>query len=88
MEPGSRSSNTAERPASFEELVEEAAGSGLSGWNFSFLDGRWCEDDPSWDQFGRLRIVGALRVQTTCVESRGTETKPLTKQTEVHTLIG
>ncbi len=26
MEPGSRSLNTAERPTSFEELVEEAAG--------------------------------------------------------------
>jgi SAM-dependent methyltransferase len=35
--------------AQFEELLEEALNEGFSGWDFSFMHGRWRESPPSWD---------------------------------------
>ncbi|WP_406086535.1 class I SAM-dependent methyltransferase [Kitasatospora purpeofusca] len=53
----------------FEELVAEAAGASVDGWDFSWLDGRASEERPSW---GYQRLLGerlahasaALDVQT------------------------
>jgi SAM-dependent methyltransferase len=42
----------------FEEWVREAEEAGFSGWDFSWLDGRWWEDPPPWDY--RERVVAAL----------------------------
>jgi SAM-dependent methyltransferase len=55
--------------ASFEELVAEADGVSVDGWDFSWLDGRATEERPPW---GYQRLVGermarasvALDVQT------------------------
>jgi SAM-dependent methyltransferase len=33
----------------FERLVEEAEAQAFSGWDFSYLNGRWHESDTSWD---------------------------------------
>jgi SAM-dependent methyltransferase len=48
-----------EEEASFEELVAEAQQRDFSGWDFSFLEGRWRESPPSWDY--RQRVIGHLR---------------------------
>lgn len=37
------------RKKSFEQLIEEASSEDFSGWDFSYLDGRWDEEKPSWD---------------------------------------
>lgn len=34
---------------SFEELVEEALAQEFSGWDFSWMEGRYYESDPYWD---------------------------------------
>jgi SAM-dependent methyltransferase len=34
---------------SFDQLITEAEQAHFSGWDFSFLDGRWDEEDPPWD---------------------------------------
>lgn len=39
----------------FERLVAEAEGADFSGWDFSYLAGRWIEDDPSWDYGQKVR---------------------------------
>jgi SAM-dependent methyltransferase len=39
----------------FERLVVEAEEADFSGWDFSYLDGRWIEDDPSWDYGQKVR---------------------------------
>lgn len=54
---------------SFDELVEEANGVDVAGWDFSWLDGRASEERPSW---GYQRLLGqrlasataALDIQT------------------------
>ena len=54
---------------SFDELVSEAAGVPVDGWDFSFLEGRATEQRPSW---GYQRLLGrklssataALDIQT------------------------
>lgn len=33
----------------FEQLVSEAEQAAFSGWDFSYLDGRWQEQEPAWD---------------------------------------
>ena len=33
----------------FEQLIQEALAHSFSGWNFSWLDGRWHEVAPSWN---------------------------------------
>jgi hypothetical protein len=33
---------------SFDELVSEADGAPVDGWDFSWLDGRATEERPSW----------------------------------------
>ena len=33
----------------FDNFVNEALAQGFSGWDFSYLNGRWQEDAPSWD---------------------------------------
>ncbi|MFC5180584.1 methyltransferase domain-containing protein [Actinomadura harenae] len=53
----------------FEELVAEASGVSVDGWDFSWLDGRATEARPSWEYAGvmaaRLADVrSALDVQT------------------------
>jgi SAM-dependent methyltransferase len=53
----------------FEELVAEADAVDVSGWGFSWLDGRATEQRPSWGyqrlMAGRLaRVSAALDVQT------------------------
>ena len=35
-------------PATFEDLVTEAAAAPVDGWDFSWLDGRATEERPSW----------------------------------------
>lgn len=42
-------------PRSFEELVAEAAAVDVSGWDFSWLDGRATEQRPSW---GYQKLLG------------------------------
>ncbi|MFN2143287.1 MAG: class I SAM-dependent methyltransferase [Candidatus Promineifilaceae bacterium] len=32
----------------FEQLIAEAMAQDFSGWDFSWLQGRWCEEDPPW----------------------------------------
>jgi SAM-dependent methyltransferase len=39
----------------FERLVAEAEGTDFSGWDFSYLAGRWIEDDPTWDYGQKVR---------------------------------
>lgn len=54
---------------SFEELVDEAASVDVSGWDFSWLDGRATEERPSWG-YQRLlarrltEVSAALDIQT------------------------
>lgn len=38
----------------FEELIEEGASAPITGWDFSWLDGRATEDRPSWRYFDRV----------------------------------
>jgi SAM-dependent methyltransferase len=45
--------------AQFEGLVAEAMGQEFSGWDFSFMDGRWREDPPTWDY--RTMILARVR---------------------------
>jgi Methyltransferase domain len=45
---------------SFDDLVAEAATSDLSGWDFSWLDGRATEERPTW---GYARLVAARLAQ-------------------------
>jgi SAM-dependent methyltransferase len=33
----------------FDELLAEATSQEFSGWDFSFMDGRWRESPPTWD---------------------------------------
>ncbi len=40
---------------SFDELVDEAAAADVTGWDFSWLDGRATEERPSW---GYQRLLG------------------------------
>ena len=44
----------------FDELISEALKQDFSGWDFSWLDGRWQENDPTWDysQLVKEKIVG------------------------------
>ena len=39
----------------FHRLVVEADRTDFSGWDFSYLDGRWVEDDPTWDYGQKVR---------------------------------
>jgi SAM-dependent methyltransferase len=43
------------RRRSFEELVNEAATADVTGWDFSWLDGRATEERPSW---GYAKMMG------------------------------
>jgi SAM-dependent methyltransferase len=55
--------------ASFDDLVDEAASADVSGWDFSWLDGRATEQRPSW-RYQRLlarrlaEVSAALDIQT------------------------
>jgi SAM-dependent methyltransferase len=46
---------------SFDELIAEAVAAPISGWDFSWLDGRATEERPSWHYSERVaeRAVGA-----------------------------
>ena len=41
--------------AEFRRLIGEAEQSGFSGWDFSYLNGRWQSEDPSWDYMAKVR---------------------------------
>jgi len=54
---------------SFEDLVNEAAAADVSGWDFSWLDGRATEERPSWGYQHLLAdrlsgVAAALDIQT------------------------
>ena len=54
---------------SYDELIDEAATVDVSGWDFSWLDGRATEERPGWGYAGLLatalsRADGALDLQT------------------------
>jgi SAM-dependent methyltransferase len=56
-------------PRSFEDLIAEAASADVTGWDFSWLDGRATEERPAWGYAGLLgeRVAGVrswLDVQT------------------------
>lgn len=38
----------------FERLVAEAEQAAFSGWDFSYLDGRWQEQEPAWNYRGMV----------------------------------
>lgn len=40
---------------SFDELIATGAGADVSGWDFSWLDGRATEERPPW---GYARVLG------------------------------
>ena len=42
----------------FDRLVAEAEAASFSGWDFSWLDGRWIDSSPPWDY--RQRVLAAL----------------------------
>ncbi len=73
----------------FDELVAEAAAAPVDGWDFSWLDGRACEQRPSW---GYARLMGermararvALDIQTGGGEVLATAARlpPVTVATE------
>jgi len=56
--PRRESDMATEEVISFEQLVAEAERHGLSGWDFSFIEGRWRESPVSWDY--RQRVLGHL----------------------------
>lgn len=78
-----------EVPHSFDELIAEASAVSVSGWDFSWLDGRATEQRPSW---GYQRMLGeqlrhstaALDIQTGGGEvlAGATHRAPLTVATE------
>jgi SAM-dependent methyltransferase len=39
----------------FNQLIDDALAQGFSGWNFSYLDGRWSTEDIPWDYEGEVR---------------------------------
>ena len=43
----------------FGQLIAEALEAGFSGWDFSYLSGRWVEEEPPWSY--RERVVALLR---------------------------
>jgi hypothetical protein len=49
-----------EERASFDRLVSEALSQDFSGWDFSWLQGRWHENEPTWGyrQIVQERMVG------------------------------
>ncbi len=51
------------RPKSFQELVAEAEGQPFSGWDFSYLKGRYEEGGPSWDYRQKV-IIRMKEVRT------------------------
>lgn len=48
-------------PTDFDRLVAEAEGANFSGWDFSWLEGRWIDEPPPWDYDQRVcaALVGA-----------------------------
>ena len=43
------------RHSTFNTLVAEALAQDFSGWDFSWADGRWQEEDPPWDYTAIVR---------------------------------
>jgi hypothetical protein len=35
--------------SNFDQLADEALAQDFSGWDFSWLHGRWHEEEPSWN---------------------------------------
>ncbi len=44
-----KSDNMPTSTPNFEALIAEAEKAGFSGWDFSYLEGRYKESAPSWD---------------------------------------
>ncbi len=44
----------------FDELILHAEAASFSGWDFSYLQGRWEEDSPSWDYEQMVRKLMLL----------------------------
>jgi SAM-dependent methyltransferase len=44
-------------PSDFDRLVNEALEAHFSGWDFSWLAGRWIEASPPWDYRQRVRAA-------------------------------
>ena len=51
---------------SFEELVAEAESQPFSGWDFSWLEGRFEEGRPSWDY--RRKVLAAIKGARTVLD--------------------
>jgi SAM-dependent methyltransferase len=49
---------TLDRATDFDRLVADALEASFSGWDFSWLEGRWTEDPPPWSY--RQRVLAAL----------------------------
>ncbi len=43
-------------PAAFDDLLGEAGSATVSGWDFSWLDGRASEERPSWGYAATLTV--------------------------------
>ena len=44
----------------FEHLIRDALAQDFSGWDFSWLEGRWLEEEPAWDYRARVeQLVGS-----------------------------
>jgi len=49
------------RPSKFDLLVNEALAQDFSGWDFSWTDGRWHEEEPPWN----YRYLAQERINST-----------------------
>jgi SAM-dependent methyltransferase len=49
--------------ATFEHLIAEALRQDFSGWDFSYLDGRWFDGKPPWD-YGRIVFERSRQVES------------------------
>jgi SAM-dependent methyltransferase len=59
--------------ASFEELVAEAAAAPITGWDFSWLDGRATEERPTWRYSQRVAERAAAATHMLDLECGGGE---------------
>lgn len=50
----------------FDALIAEAQRAQFSGWDFSYLDGRWHEESPPWDY--RAIVIDRLRQAHTMLD--------------------
>jgi SAM-dependent methyltransferase/GNAT superfamily N-acetyltransferase len=65
-EDASRPGSAATDSEQFDGLLAEAVSREFSGWDFSFMDGHWREDPPSWDY--RALALDRLRRATSLLD--------------------